>query len=426
MPFAVYRRLLAVFKPPFSITQQQRSIIFHLFMDIAWMGVVSGTVGSFLAVYAARMGASDTQVGLLNAVPAVINMLVGYPAGNWMRAKSLSRVVFWSAFAGRIFYLPLALLPFFLSRPGQVEATLWITLAMSVPLTLLNVSFNSMFADVIPPHQRGYVVGGRNALLSITSLVCTLGCGRLLLLLPQPDGYQVVFAIGFGGAMLSTLHLYLIRDISAGKVHPQSSRDEIARTSTPKIGLPRHLKTWAANLDRRYVKVVALLFTFHIAQWLVIPVSPLLAVHQLGLSDFQISLGVSMFSLISVLFSFQVVRITNRLGNRKTAGFSMIGIGLFPLLLSLSKGFNLYLIAHLVGAFSWAVLAVALLNYLLENTPEQNRSVYMAYYIVASNASILIGSLAGPAIAGIIGYSPALAVFACLRALAGIAVLIWG
>jgi MFS family permease len=186
------------------------------------------------------------------------------------------------------------------------------------------------------------------------------------------------------------------------------------------------LKTWAANLDRRYVKVVALLFTFHIAQWLVIPVSPLLAVHQLGLSDFQISLGVSMFSLISVLFSFQVVRITNRLGNRKTAGFSMIGIGLFPLLLSLSKGFNLYLIAHLVGAFSWAVLAVALLNYLLENTPEQNRSVYMAYYIVASNASILIGSLAGPAIAGIIGYSPALAVFACLRALAGIAVLIWG
>ena len=112
--------------------------------------------------------------------------------------------------------------------------------------------------------------------------------------------------------------------------------------------------------------------------------------------------------------------------NRKAAGYAMIGLGIFPLLLALAQGLEMFLAAHLIGAVSWGILGVALLNYLLENTPARNRSVYISYYIVASNASILIGSLAGPSIASLIGYSPALALFAALRALAGIAVLLWG
>jgi MFS family permease len=168
------------------------------------------------------------------------------------------------------------------------------------------------------------------------------------------------------------------------------------------------------------------LFIFHVSQWLVIPLTPLLAVHQLKLTDFQISLGASLFSLVTFVSSFQAARFINRLGNRKVAGLAMIGMGAFPFILSLASGFNLFILAHLVGAVSWSVLAIALLNYLLENTPERDRSVYMSYYIVASNAAILIGSLLGPVIATQIGYSQALAAFAALRALAGIAILLWG
>lgn len=431
MTAALTEQIVAALRPPFALDQRQRNIIFHLFLDIAWMGVVSGTVGSFLAVYAARMGATDTQVGWLNAAPALVNMLVGFPAGNWMRRRSYSRVVFWSAFAGRVFYLPLCLLPFVLSAEGQVQAAIWIVLLMSIPLTLLNVSFNSMFAEVIPSHQRAYVVGGRNAILSITSLVFMLGCGRLLVILPQPDGYQVVFAVGFLAAMLSTYHLFLLRKISPvnGETEAQMRPAGQAVTGQPGLvgtRLPERFRSWLLHLDQRYIKVVSLLFAFHIAQWLVIPVTPLLAVHQLKLTDFQISLGGSLFSLVTFAFSFQVARITGKFGNRKATGYGMIGLGVFPFILSQSQGLDLFLLAHLVGAVSWAVLAVALLNYLLENTPEKDRSVYMSYYIVASNASILIGSLIGPSIAGLIGYSPALVIFAVLRVLAGIAVLIWG
>jgi MFS family permease len=427
MTVALSKRILAAVQPPFFVSGQQRAIIYRLFMDIAWMGVVSGTVGSFLAIYATRMGATDTQVGWLNAAPAVVNMLFGLPAGTWMKNRKFSQVVFWSAFTGRVFYLPICLLAFFLPPSGQVAATIWIILVMALPATLLNVSFNAMFAEMIPPAQRAYVVGGRNAILAITSLMCTLGSGKVLDMMPKPMGYQVVFTIGLVGAMLSSLHLFKIRNISQAIGLPSRIVDAGSiQLKMAQATLARRLGAWAGGIDRRFLKVILLLFTFHVAQWLVIPLTPLLAVHQLKLSDFQISMGASIFSLVTFAFSFQAARFINLLGNRKVTGIGMIGMGVFPLILALARGVDLFLLAHLIGAVSWSVLAVALLNYLLENTPERDRSVYMSYYIVASNAAILIGSLLGPFIASKIGYSQALAIFAALRALAGIAVLLWG
>lgn len=133
-----------------------------------------------------------------------------------------------------------------------------------------------------------------------------------------------------------------------------------------------------------------------------------------------------MFSLVTFIVSFQVARFINWTGNRKAAGYGMIGLAMYPFLLSLAQGVNMYVIANLVGGVAWAVLAVALINYLLEYAPEKNRSEYVSYYILASNGSILIGSLLGPTIAGLVGYSEALAIFSVLRALSGAAVLLWG
>jgi hypothetical protein len=67
-----------------------------------------------------------------------------------------------------------------------------------------------------------------------------------------------------------------------------------------------------------------------------------------------------------------------------------------------------------------------LFNYLAENIPMENRAGSISWYILASNASILIGSLLGPQIAGWIGFPLAMALFAALRILSGMAILRWG
>ena len=51
----------------------------------------------------------------------------------------------------------------------------------------------------------------RGLLLALVFIITTLISGVILDRMPFPQGYQIVFAIGFVGAMMSSLHLYLIR-----------------------------------------------------------------------------------------------------------------------------------------------------------------------------------------------------------------------
>jgi hypothetical protein len=63
---------------------------------------------------------------------------------------------------------------------------------------------------------------------------------------------------------------------------------------------------------------------------------------------------------------------------------------------------------------------------MLEHIPADDRPPHLAWYNIALNVAILIGSLAGPAIAAQIGLFQALILFGIMRFTAGIAILKWG
>ncbi|HLO14243.1 MAG TPA: hypothetical protein VK206_05400, partial [Anaerolineales bacterium] len=65
-------------------------------------------------------------------------------------------------------------------------------------------------------------------------------------------------------------------------------------------------------------------------------------------------------------------------------------------------------------------------NYMLEHIPAHDRPSHLAWYTIILNAAVLIGSLAGPGIADLLGLFGALILFGFLRFLAGIFILKWG
>jgi hypothetical protein len=67
-----------------------------------------------------------------------------------------------------------------------------------------------------------------------------------------------------------------------------------------------------------------------------------------------------------------------------------------------------------------------LANYLLERIPETQRPSYLAWYHLALNAAVLLGSLLGPLIAVKLGMIPALILFGISRFLAAIMLRFWG
>ena len=149
----------------------------HLYGDIAWYGLLAGTTIAFLGVYAARLGATALQIGLLTAGPALVNLVFTLPIGRWLQVRPIGRSVFGSAVAFRLLYLVYALLPLTLPPDAQLQALIWATFLFTIPGVALAIGFNALFAQAVPPEWRGVVAGRRNALLSVTYIVASLLSG---------------------------------------------------------------------------------------------------------------------------------------------------------------------------------------------------------------------------------------------------------
>lgn len=437
--------LLALLSNPARpVPVERRRIFLHLYLDIAWFGVVSGSAIAFVAVFAARQGADALQIGLLNAGPAIMNLFFTLPAGRWLEKRPIGKAVFWTSVGQRLFYLPWVVLPSLLAPSGQVWWLIVLTLLMSIPATPLAVGFNAMFAAAVPPEWRGHVVGTRNVLLAVTYMGTSLLCGFVLDWLPFPVGYQVVFGLGFVGAMMSSLHLWFLRGVVDEAARPRVGRslgEFVQPGTTPRswgdslrsaVGLRFLTRSRGAKLLRtellsgRFGVMIGVLFAFHLTQYLAIPLFPLYWVRELRLSDQEISLGTALFYLAMLLGSTQLARLTERFGHHKLTAAGAIVMSSYPLLTGLSRELGLFLVTAAVGGLAWSLVGGALPNYILERVPADDRPAHLAWYNLTLNAAVLLGSLGGPFVANEVGLVTALLVIAGLRLVSALAIRKWG
>ena len=354
-----------------AIPQEYRRNFIHLYFDIAWFGILSGSAINFLNVYAARLGASGFQIGLFTAMPAVVSLFLSIPTGNWLQKRPIGKSVFWSAALSRIGYFLWIPLPWLFGNQGQIWALAIITLAMGIPMCGLNVGFNALYAAAVPAEWRASVVGIRNVVQSLTFILSSLGTGFILNHLTFPIGYQVIFGIGFLSAAMSTFHLFFVRP------HTDSSLAAVSglkTVSNSKEENPRSSWQFILRLDiwrTPYWKILLVLLGFHLAQNLALPLFTLSTVNTLHLTDANIGLGTALFYLTVLLGSTQLSRLESKVGHHKLTGWGVAGMSIYPIAMALSHNAFDYYLLSIVGGFVWAMVAGAYANYLLERIPEE-------------------------------------------------------
>ncbi len=432
MRYYFINRIRNSFRSARPVPAELRGTFLHLYLDIAWFGLLSGTTLAFLAVYAARQGASPQQIGLMSAVPALSSLLFSLPAGSWLGKRPIGGAVFWTSVLARAFYLAFIPLPLLLAPHAQVWTIIFLMFVITIPNTAVTVGFTALFAEAVPIEWRGQVVGTRNALLAIITTVTSLAAGQILGRVAFPLGYQIVFTLGFLGAVMSSVQLYYLRHVCepAARVGEPSKqlRNGAARRAV-ELGLLYRRGIHSLRLDvlsGSFARLMSLLFFWHFAQFLTIPTITPYVVNHLHFSDDLIGMATAIFNLTTFLGSFRLGQASMRWGNKKVTAFGIIGVSVFPMLMALTRGPALYLGAHLVGGLAWAMASGALYNYILENVPTHDRPAYLAWYSLISNAAILSGSLLGPELAGMIGFSLALFLYGVARLLAGAAIWKWG
>lgn len=402
----------------------------HLYLDMAWFGVLSGSTLAFLSIFAARLGASTFQIGLLGAMPAIVNLLFAIPSGQWLQSRAIGKAVFWTSVLYRFGYLFLIPLPWLLGDQSQVWALILLALIMGIPGTALAVGFNAMFAEAVPVPWRARVAGNRNVVLALVYIITTILCGLILNRVPFPTGYQVVFGIGFLGAAMSSFHLYFVRSLVTPPIDQTIPEEDLVRENT------KSLNRWITRIRNEFLrvdlwkssfrKVLLVLLFFHLSQYLVIPLFPIYFVNNLHLNDQQIGIGTAVFYVTVLVGSTQLAHICHRIGNKKVTGIGAIAMSLYPILLSLSGNYTHYLVISFIGGFSWSMVGGALANYLLEKIPESDRPAHLAWYNIILNTAILGGSLIGPVFSIWLGVKLALLILGFSRLVAGLVILKWG
>jgi len=392
-------------------------------MDIAWFGILNGSAINFLNIYAARLGASGFQIGLLGAVPALVSLFLSIPTGVWLTRRPITKAVFWTAALSRLGYLLWIPLPWLFKAQGQIWALIVITLLMGIPLCGLNVGFTTLFAMAVPTEWRSSVAGIRNAMLSITFMLTSLGVGYLLDHLPFPIGYQIVFGIGFLGGLMSTANLFFIR--------PIPSSEAVDQTGSAKKTAGQDKTGWRSTLRldiwrSPYAKILLVFMGFHLTQYLALPLFPLFTVNSMHLNDAEIGIGTAIFYLTMLIGSTQLKAIERWIGHQKITGWGVTGMALYPIMMAFSHNAFHYYLLSAVGGFVWAMVGGAYANYLLECIPPADRPSHLAWYNLVLNACVLVGSLAGPLLSSLAGLRSALLIAGILRGLAGIAILEWG
>ncbi len=240
-----------------------------------------------------------------------------------------------------------------------------------------------------------------------------------------PLGYQVVFAIGAVGAAMSSYHLFFIRPLKTEAAPPPSQPTPspvVLRPYGRNLATVLRLDIWKTGFSR----VLIVLFGFHLAQYIVIPIFPLYNVRVLDLSDNEIGIGTALFYLTVLLGSTQLRKIAHGIGNKKLTGWSVSALAVYPLMLAFSTTVWHFYSISLVGGLTFAMVSGSYANYMLENIPAHDRPSHLAWYSVILNAAVLIGSLGGPVISDGMGLMGALLLFAGMRFLAGLAIIKWG
>jgi len=408
-----------------DIPEKYRSNFSNLYLDIAWYGVLSGTVVNFINVYATRLGASGLQIGLLTAMSAVVNLFLAIPAGHWISKRHTGRAVFWSSVVFRIGYLLFIPLPWLFSNQGQIWALIILTFLMAIPLTPLGVGFNALFAESVPERFRARVAGTRNVTFAIAYMFTSLIAGYILKNAPFPGGYQIIFVIGAFGAAMSSYHIYHVtpvQDDTAPLPTPPTVDPDQTTESSRGIRSLLRLDIWKTH----FRNVLVALFFFHFSHYLSSPLYPLYNVNVLKLNDSNIGNGTAFYYLTVLIASTQLGKVVQKYGHKKVTGWGVAGMAAYPIMLAFSQNVWQFYALSFLGGFLFAMVNGAYANYMLENIPAHDRPSHLAWYTIVFNLALLTSSIIGPLTADVMGLAPALILFGVLRILAGLYLLKWG
>lgn len=394
----------------------ERNISYNVKHGVA--SVIAANLASpFFGIFALKLGASNIQVALLSSAPAVVSLLTMIPGALYVdRFSEKKRVTTMFFLANRVFYLALACVPLF--SPDHRAAALVAAVAlMNLPGAIGNVAWQAFIAKVIPPSQRAQAFARRNRWMNLVGTAVVVVAGKALDVMSFPLGYQVMFVLAFVAAMVEVNIFQRIVEPQEARPAEQgnggsASGPELGRTG--ETGAPRSIPGRTGLRGRiiqlrggvretvrdilehpRFVQYTLASVVFYFMWQTAWPLFTLYQVKVLGANNLWVSL-LNLANTGGALIGYGFwASFADRHGHMKTLVTSTMGMFFVPVYYALSHSLLTITVLNLVTGVIFSGVNLALFNALLEHTPEERTTTYIAYYNTAITLTSVFAPMAG-------------------------------
>ncbi len=180
----------------------------------------------YLGLFALSLGATTSQIGMLNAFPALLGNILQIPYGILgEKVKDRRKIIIIGSILNRFSWILMGFIPFMVPSELRVPIVILIATLRVVGGNLGVPAWTSIQAELIPREIRGNYYSNRNMILNISGLIATLIAGKLLKI-AFPYNYQILFVIAFILGICSLISFTKIKIDQLPKEHTQKVSDE--------------------------------------------------------------------------------------------------------------------------------------------------------------------------------------------------------
>jgi len=353
----------------------------HLVMETMWFGIAVVTTQQYLSVFAIRLGATPTQLALLDSLPALV-LLASSWLSHWWRKRSVdcADAIFWPSLWRRFTFLMLAFTPL-LPREWQIWWLIFSISLPAIPQSIAAVLNNVLWREAVGDNRLTDLVSRRSMAVNAATAVSGLAFGLWLERAPFPANYQIMFVVAFGLVMISLWHIRQIKIIAPQEAFlPDTAR----------------VQPWRSAGFRRVALAAAITY---IAYYAVQPLIPLRLVNELGAGESYMAIYglVRLGAAVAMaMFTGQIVRF---MGNRTMMAVAMIGLGLQVFTLAITNDLYVALLMSALSGAAWTMIGIGLYGILAESIPAETR--YATAFQQTTYFATFVGPLIGSQLAGL-------------------------
>ncbi len=372
----------------------------------------SATSGVILSNFLLQLGATSVEIGILSAIPMVVNLV--QPLGAYIADRTTSRHWYnlWIFGVSRLLWLALVVEIVWGRQHTDSHKLLEWTLATALAASLLgafaNSNWFSWMAAVVPHRLRGRYFGFRNSAVSLITLlgVPLMGLGVSTWGTDPIFGYGIVLFLGVLAGLISLVFQFLMVD-----VNPQVfGKDEDAEKFTEKSGkiqtdfLPSILKDYNFLIFLGYL----VLWTFAVN--LSAPFFNIYLLKDLSLDVSLVTIYNSLSAGANLLLLLFWGRLADRWGNRPVLIAVGILVAITPMLWLFTGNYPLALwvclpLLHLLGGTTMGAIELCTKNIQMEIAPIKQPSTYFAIAAAVAGLAGALGTTAGGFLAEVPGMS---------------------